>query len=100
LIKKVSQEASLKKKISTSQAGTTTLQVTGIVIPVAWDRNGSPTRLAISAHGEKEYVIDRRTGKGREMAKLLREWIQADGVITKNGAIIIKRYVIIENSGG
>jgi len=90
----------LIKKISTSQTETTTLQVTGIVIPIAWDRNGNPTRLAISAHGEQEYVIDRRTGKGREMAKLLREWIKADVVINKNGAIIIERYVIIESSRG
>ena len=88
----------MKKEDHKSQAETTTLRVTGIVIPIAWDGNGNATHLAISAHGEHEYVIDRRAGKGREMAKLLREWIQADGLINEKGAIIIKRYTIIENA--
>lgn len=87
----------MKKSVCKFEAVTPTIHVTGIVIPVAWDRHGKPTRLAISAHGEREYVIDRRAGKGREMAKLLRAWIQAEGVINKNGTIVIKRFTIMEN---
>ena len=30
----------------------------GVIIPVEWDENGNVVAIAISTHGEEEYVIE------------------------------------------
>lgn len=73
----------------------------GIILPVAWNVQGNPIRVALSTNDEQEYVIDRRSRKGREVAKLLREQVQIEGVLNDKGSIIVKHYKHIdyENSG-
>jgi len=69
----------------------------GIIVPVEWDVQGNPVRTALSTNDEHEYVIDRRSGKGREMSKLLQEQVQVEGILNEKGAIIVKRYACIDN---
>lgn len=73
------------------------ITVIGIIVPVEWDAEGIPTRVALSTDDEHEYVIDRRSKKGNEMAKLLREQVQVEGILNDKGSIIVKRYACIDN---
>lgn len=73
------------------------ITVIGIIVPVEWDTEGNPTRMALSTDDEHEYVIDRRSKKGNEMAKLLREQVQVEGILNEKGSIIVKRYACIDN---
>ena len=69
----------------------------GIIVPVEWDVEGNPIRVALSTNDEAEYLIDRRSGKGREVAKLLREQVQVEGILNEEGTIIIKCYSRFDN---
>ncbi len=71
----------------------------GIVIPVMWDIQGNPIRVALSTTDEQEYVIDRRSRKGREVATLLREQVQIEGFLNEKGSIIIKQYTRVDCGG-
>ena len=84
-----------KKKTFGSEAKT--VSATGIIVPVEWDTDGNPIRVAISTNDEHEYVIDRRSKKGNEMLKLLRKQVQVEGILNDKGSIIVKRYACIDN---
>ncbi|HIJ56217.1 MAG TPA: hypothetical protein HPQ03_08825 [Deltaproteobacteria bacterium] len=73
-----------------------TVSASGIIVPVEWDTQGNPTRMALSTDDEHEYVIDRRSKKGNEMAKLLRAQVQVEGILNEKGSIIVKRYECID----
>ena len=68
----------------------------GIIVPVEWDIQGNPIRAALSTNDEHEFLIDRRSGKGREMSMLLREQVQVEGILNDNGSIIVKHYKCID----
>ena len=68
----------------------------GIIIPVEWDVQGNPVRVALSTNDEHEYVIDRRSRKGREIAKLVREQVRIVGNLNEKGSIIVKQYECID----
>ena len=71
----------------------------GIIIPVEWDVQGNPIRVALSTDDEQEYIIDRRSGKGREIAKRLRELVRVVGILNAKGSIIVKQYEWIDYLG-
>ena len=54
----------------------------GIVIPVAWDEQGNVIATAIFDHDENEYLVD-KTGRGEEFLSLIRQEIEAKGVVTE-----------------
>ena len=68
----------------------------GIIIPVEWDIQGNPVRVALSTNDEHEYVIDRRSRKGREIAKLVREQVKIVGILNDKGSISVKHYECID----
>jgi len=55
--------------------------VRGIVIPVAWDEQGNVIATAIFDHDENEYLVD-KAGRGEEFLSLIRQEIEAKGVVT------------------
>ena len=61
-----------------------------------WDVDGNPVRVALSTNDENEYVIDKRSGKGREIAKLFRAQVRVLGILNEKGSIIVKQYECID----
>ncbi len=68
----------------------------GIIIPVEWDVQRNPVRVALSTNNENEYMIDRRSRKGREIAKLVRAQVKIEGILNEKGSIIVKHYEPID----
>lgn len=66
-------------------------RVRGIIIPVDWDEEGNALAAAISGLDEQEYLI-KQDGKGKELLQLMRQEIEAMGVVKKGskGRKIIK----------
>jgi hypothetical protein len=59
-----------------------TAEIIGIVIPIAWAEDSSPTEFAISAYDEQEYQIDARgnTGQG-DWQNVMGKKIKATGMV-------------------
>ena len=68
----------------------------GIVIPVQWDVQGNPIRMALSTVDEHEYIIDRRSRLGREVANLLRKQVKVLGILNEKGSITVKHFECID----
>jgi len=58
------------------------ITITGIVIPVDWDEEGNALAAAISSPDEQEYFI-KQDAKGKELVGLMRQEIEASGVVRK-----------------
>ncbi len=69
------------KRISEKRSENIT--ATGIVIGSEWDDNGNPTMVSISTHDEREFIVDARTKKGRELKRFLRRKVQVTGRIIR-----------------
>jgi len=69
----------MKKK---GKAGKEVTTVTGIVIPVEWDDQGNALATIISSPGEQEYLVE-PYAKGKALLGLVREEIEARGVVKK-----------------
>ena len=52
------------------------------MIPVAWDEQGNAVATAIFDHEENEYLVD-NAGRGSEFLSLIRQEIEARGVLTQ-----------------
>ncbi len=72
------------------------IRLTGIIVPVKWDKKGRPVRIAISTTEEEEYLI-RADKKGSELYPLMRRHVEVSGFVreTESGrAIAIEEYVV------
>ncbi len=70
-----------------------TMRGRGIIIPVEWDDEGGVVAIAISTHGEEEYLID-TSKKGDELRQFLRQEVEISGEVRIRGG---KKFVIVEN---
>lgn len=61
----------------------------GVIIPVEWDENGNVAGIAISTHGEDEYVIEDE-GKEEELKALIRQEVEVFGEARRRDG---KKYV-------
>ena len=62
----------------------------GIIVPIDWDENGNVVAVAISTHGEDEYVIENQ-GKGEELKALITQEVEIIGEVRKkDGKRIVK----------
>ena len=61
----------------------------GVIIPVEWDENGNVVAIAISTHGEDEYIIEDE-GKGEELKALIRQEVEVFGEARRRDG---KRYI-------
>jgi len=81
-----------KKRKETGDEPTT---IRGIIIPVDWDEEGNALAAAISSLDEQEYLI-KQDAKGKELLKLMRQEIEAMGVVKKGSkgrkTIKVKNY--------
>ena len=84
-------------KKSNSDSKSTRVSANGIIVPVEWDTEGKPTRVAISTNDEHEYVIDKRSKQGRKMMNLLRKKVYLEGILNKRATIVIRKYECIED---
>ena len=68
--------------------GDDSITIRGVIIAVDWDDNGRVTAVAVSAHDEEEYVIER----GEELLGFIREEVEITGVPirTENQCTFIK----------
>jgi hypothetical protein len=58
--------------------------ISGIIVPIDWDEKGNIVAAAISCQDEVEYRIDNNQ-KGMELLSLVREEVEAVGIIRENG---------------
>jgi len=73
----------------------------GVIIPVEWDENGNVVAIAISTHGEDEYVIEDE-GKGTELKDLVRQEVEVFGEVRRINAkrfIKVKKYKVRKGNG-
>ena len=62
----------------------------GIIVPIDWDEHGNVIAVAISTHGEDEYVIENQE-KGKELKTLITQEVEVIGEVRKkDGKRIIK----------
>jgi hypothetical protein len=81
--------------------GMTLMRGRGVIIPVEWDENGNVVAVAISTHGEDEYVIENE-GKERELKALIRQEVEVIGEVRKRDGkriIRIKAYTLKNRCG-
>jgi len=57
----------------------------GILIPEAWDEEGNVIRIALATAEEQYYPLD-LSGKGKDVARLIREKVTVLGQIRKEGS--------------
>ncbi len=77
------------------------IQLDGIIIPTAWQENGTPIAWGLSAVDEVIYQIDMENEAGRELKKLLKKKIKITGQLTKKGQhqkeIKVHSFTILED---
>jgi hypothetical protein len=67
--------------------------IRGILVPAAWDENGNIIRIALATEEEEHYLID-LSGRGRDVARLIREKVTVLGQIRQEGN---KRILAVED---
>ena len=67
----------------------------GVVIPVEWDENGTPTAFAFSTYEEKEYLIDLQSEIGKKLSAAIKQKIRVTGTL---GRLIKNRRVLLVES--
>ena len=62
------------------------MTIKGIVISVDWDNNGNAVAVAISTHGEEEYIVY-NDNKGKKLFKHIQESVKVKGEIMEVAGI-------------
>ena len=77
----------------------TSKTVRGIVIPADWDDAGNILAIAVSAPGEKQYIIEQNALE-KELKRLIRQEVEVMGVVGKGrkgwNKITVKAYELIK----
>jgi hypothetical protein len=71
----------MRKQKKEMHARDESLEITGIVIPIAWREDSSPVACAISAYDEQEYQIDSKDIYKDGWHHVLGKKIRASGII-------------------
>ena len=73
--------------------------VRGIVIPADWDDAGNVLAIAVSAPGEKQYIVEHNALE-KELKRLIRQEVEVMGVVGKGrkgwNKITVKAYELIK----
>ena len=81
---------------ATTESPTQTETLTGIIIPIEWDENGSPLKVGLASDDEQIYLIDDGSLKSLELRALVARRVKLTGFIGKrgghNGMITVKSY--------
>ena len=89
------------KNGSQEATDTNIIEMTGIIIPIEWDNSANPTKFALSAYDEQEYLIDNFTALCIAPQSLLRKKIKVLGILKmgdkKRKKIIVSRFDLLEN---
>jgi hypothetical protein len=76
----------------------TSKTVRGIVIPADWDDAGNVLTIAVSAPGEKQYIVEQNS-LGIELKGFMRQEVEVIGVVGKGrkgwNSITLKAYEIV-----
>lgn len=76
--------------------------VRGIVIPADWDDAGNVLAIAVSAPGEKQYIVEQNALE-KELKRLIRQEVEVMGVVGKGrkgwNKITVKAYELIKTYG-
>jgi hypothetical protein len=65
---------------STGESGLVTIK--GVVVPVAWDRDGTVTALALATVDEEEFLLADNEA-GRELRRWMHQAVEVRGVISQ-----------------
>jgi hypothetical protein len=88
-----------KKRTGRKTVGDTRKTVRGILIPADWDEAGNVLAVAVSAPGEKQYIVE-QDSLGKELKRFMRQEIQVIGVVRKGrkgwNRIAVKAYELVK----
>jgi hypothetical protein len=77
----------------------TSKTVRGILIPADWDDAGNVLAVAVSAPGEKQYIVE-QDSLGKELKKLMRQEVEVIGVVGEGrkgwNRITVKAYELVK----
>jgi hypothetical protein len=75
--------------------------VRGILVPIDWDEAGNILAIAVSAPGEKQYIVEQNSLE-KELKRLMRQEVEVVGVVGKGrkgwNRITVKGYEIVKHS--
>jgi hypothetical protein len=57
----------------------------GIIVPIDWDEHGNVVSVALSTHGEDEYVIENQE-KGEELKALITQEVEIIGEVRRKNS--------------
>lgn len=57
--------------------------ITGIILPVKWDAQGTPCSVGISSIDEEEYIVENNL-ESKKLLKKVKKMITAFGVVSQN----------------
>ncbi len=60
------------------------INISGIVIPVCWDKKGNVVEVAIATRNEEEYFIE-GSDKASQLKSFLRQEVEVSGVLKNEG---------------
>lgn len=68
-----------------------TITISGLVLPVAWDKNDRVTGVVLETKDEKSYIVDQNK-KGKELIGLMHQEVEVKGAVRENelGGLLIK----------
>ena len=77
----------------------TSKTVRGILIPADWDDAGNVLAVAVSAPGEKQYLVEQNSLE-KELRRLIRQEVEVMGVVGKGrkgwNRITVKAYELVK----
>ena len=77
----------------------TSKTVRGIVIPADWDDAGNVLAIAVSAPGEKQYIVEQNSLE-KDLKKLMRQEVEVIGVVGKESKgwnrITVEAYELVK----
>ena len=90
------------KKTESSASGERITVETGIIVPVAWDKQGRPAALALSTYRESEYLINTDDVTGKALFKFLQRKVKIVGLpgrrIQNRQTITVLGFVVMKDS--
>jgi hypothetical protein len=73
-----------RRETKASHEGIGGFLVRGILIPESWDQNGNIVTIAIATTEEENFLVDLK-GRGKDVARLIREKVTVLGQIREEG---------------
>jgi hypothetical protein len=89
-----------KTEVEDAETEGASTTIRGIIIPVDWDDEGKALSAVLSSPGENDYIIEQNS-QGRALMRLLRQEVEASGIIGGEGKgrkkLIVKAFKVVKD---